>query len=158
MNTTNTSCPSCGSWWRFPLLLLLVLTAILIVRNGGIRNTTTDTGVSSRDAAADAPAKQTVALSIDFGDGRRQEFKPVAWREDMTVRDVTRETPREDLKLEVRGEGASAFLANLDGVANEGAEGRNWMYSVNGKPGDRSFAIYELKPGDQVLWTFGGQQ
>jgi hypothetical protein len=99
-----------------------------------------------------------VALAIDFGDGQQEVYEPISWREGMTVRDLTRETRRDALNLEVRGTGASAFLQNLDGVENEGADGRNWLYSVNGKPGDKSFAIYELQPGDQVLWTFGGRQ
>jgi hypothetical protein len=99
-----------------------------------------------------------VSLAIDFGDGQQQTYDSIAWREGMTVRDLTRETRRDKLKLDVRGTGASAFLHNLDGVENEGADGRNWLYSVNGKPGDKSFAICELQPGDRVLWTFGGQQ
>ncbi len=49
----------------------------------------------------------------------------------------------------------SAFLTAIDGVENEGADGQNWTYTVNGQIADRSFAVYELKPGDQVLWTFG---
>jgi hypothetical protein len=158
MNTSPSSCSSCGSWWRLPLLLGLVLAAILLVRNGGIRHSTTDTGAPSLDAPAVEPAGEAVRLSIDFGDGRQQKYQPIAWREGMTVRDLTRETRRADLKLDVRGTGASAFLANLDGVENEGADGRNWLYSVNGKPGDKSFAIYELEAGDHVLWTFGGPQ
>jgi hypothetical protein len=140
------------------MLLALVLVAILLLRDGGVRDSTTDSGAPSDDGPAGTKSDKTVALAINFGDGRRQAYEPIAWREGMTVRDLTRETRRKDLKLEVRGSGESAFLASLDGVANEGADGRNWMYSVNGRPGDRSFAIYELEPGDQVLWSFRGQQ
>jgi hypothetical protein len=45
-------------------------------------------------------------------------------------------------------------LAELDHVGNEGAGGRNWLYQVNGKHADRSFAVYVLQPGDHVLWRF----
>ena len=36
---------------------------------------------------------------------------------------------------------------------NEG-DGKNWLYSVNGKTGEVSAAIRKLDPGDTVLWTF----
>jgi hypothetical protein len=157
MQESPSKCATCGSWWRLPLLLGVVLVAMLLLRNGGIHTTRTDSGTTPPNAPAEA-AKETVVLSIDFGDGRRQDLEPVAWRSGMTVRDLTRESRRENLKLVVKGTGASAFLASLDGVENEGADGRNWMYQVNGEPGDRSFAIYELAPSDRVLWTFGKPQ
>jgi hypothetical protein len=159
MNASSPSCNTCGSWWRLPLLLAFVLVAIWLLRDRGVRDAKPDSGDTVQGTpAGSADASKAVSLTIDFGDGRRTEFEPVAWREGMTVRDVTRETPRADRRLDVRGSGEAAFLASLDGVANEGADGRNWIYSVNGKNGDRSFAIYELEPGDQVLWTFGKQQ
>jgi hypothetical protein len=46
-------------------------------------------------------------------------------------------------------------LTSINGVANEGAGGNNWTYEVNGRSGDRSYAVYELRAGDRVLWTFG---
>jgi hypothetical protein len=157
MQESPSKCSTCGSWWRLPLLLGVVLVAMLLLRNGGIRTATTDSGAAPPNEPAGA-SQETVVLSIDFGDGRLQELEPVAWRSGMTVRDLTRETRRENRNLVVKGSGASAFLASLDGVENEGADGRNWMYQVNGEPGDRSFAIYELAPSDRVLWTFGKPQ
>ena len=159
MNQSSPSCSTCGSWWRLPLLLAFVLVAIWLLRDRGVRDAAPDSGGATRGATAGVDgASKTVSLAIDFGDGRRTEFDPVAWREGMTVRDATRETPRPDLQLDVRGSDEAAFLANLDGVANEGADGRNWIYSVNGENGDRSFAIYELEPSDRVLWTFSKPQ
>src|SRR5688500_3626315 len=100
MNAPSPTCSSCGSWWRLPLLLGLVLAAILLVRNGGIRNSTTDTGEPSSGAPTVEPTDKTVSLIIDSGDGRRREYDPIAWRDGMTVRDLTRETPRQDVKLD----------------------------------------------------------
>ena len=57
-----------------------------------------------------------------------------------------------------KGSGESAFLTTIDGIENQGDTGHNWTYSVNGKHADRSFEIYKLEPGDQVLWTFGPQK
>jgi hypothetical protein len=140
------------------LLLAFVLAAVWLLRDRGVREVTPAGESTKRPMPSETGAGRTVSLTIDYGDGRRTEFEPTAWREGMTVYDVTSETQRQDLKLETLGTGESAFLANLDGIENEGANGRNWMYSVDGKLGDRSFAVYELEPGDQVLWTFGKQQ
>jgi hypothetical protein len=138
--------------------LALVLAAVWLIRNRGLRESAPAPEAARKSTPADAAAGKTVSLTIEFGDGRRKQFDPITWHEGITVQNLTRETPRSDLQLNTLGTGASAFLANLDGVENEGADGRNWTYSVNGKLGDRSFAVYELQPGDQVLWTFGKQQ
>ncbi len=151
------SCSSCRSWWRLPLLLALVLAAIWLLRDRSVRDAAPDSNDAPPGTSAVTVGEETVSLTIDFGDGRRTQFEPIGWREGMSVRDLTRETSRPARRLEVQGSGKSAFLASLDGVANEGADGRNWTYDVNGERGDRSFAIYELRPGDRVLWTFGAQ-
>jgi hypothetical protein len=158
MDSSSPSCSSCGPWWRLPLLLALVLAAILLLRDRGVRDADLDAKGTSRNGTAGESTNQKVSLAIDFGEGGGRKYEPAKWREGMTVLDLTRETPRPDLELNVQGSGASAFVASLDGVGNEGADGRNWTYTVNGKRGDRSSAIYELRPGDQVLWTFAPQQ
>jgi hypothetical protein len=141
-----------------PLLLAFVLAAVWLLRDLGVRESTPASKDATPPIAGEATSGPTVSLVIDYGDGRRTEFEPIAWRKGMTVYDVTSETERYDLKLKTLGTGESAFLANLDGIENEGADGRNWTYSVDGKVGDRSFAVFELQPDDQVLWTFGKQQ
>jgi hypothetical protein len=60
-----------------------------------------------------------------------------------------------DLAITQRGSGQAALLTAIGDVSNEGAGGSNWTYEVNGQSADRSFAVYELRPGDRVLWTFG---
>jgi hypothetical protein len=78
----------------------------------------------------------------------------------MTVRDALAAAVDSsgNVKFAQQGADQSAFLTEIEGVKNEGAGGRNWTYTVNGKLGDRSFAIYPLRPGDQVLWTHAAQQ
>lgn len=158
MDAPSPTCKSCGSWWRLPLLLAFVLAAVWLLRGRGVRESTPSVGDTAQSKAGEATSGPTVSLVIDYGDGRRTEFEPIAWREGMTVYDVTSKTERHNRKLKTLGTGESAFLANLDGIENEGADGRNWTYSVDGKAGDRSFAVFELEPDDQVLWTFGKQQ
>jgi hypothetical protein len=131
-----------------------VLVAVWLLRGRNLEEQEPRVGDQSKPAAEMVAAGQVVALTVDYGDGRREQFESIPWRQGMTVLDVTRESPRENAQLEIRGNGESAFVASIDSIANEGADGRNWTYSVNGKVGDRSSAIYELQPRDQVLWSF----
>ncbi len=157
MNSDTSSCKTCSSWWRLPLLLGLVLVVVWLLKDRAQDATTTEV-VATASEDAIVPTGQTVSLAIDFGDGEEKEYPAIGWRDGMTVRDVMLETVRENGRLEVRGSGEAAFLAGLDGKANEGDGGRNWLYSVNGEAGDRSFAIRAVRPGDRVLWKFVGQQ
>jgi hypothetical protein len=149
----SNACSSCGSWWRLSLLLALVLTAILLWHWCHDRTTQSALSSSTEPAAGESATREKVSLTIDFGNGRRQEFESVAWHQGMTVADSL--SAARGLATSQKGSGSGAFLTEINGVANEGADGRNWMYEVNGAGADRSFAVYVLRPGDRVLWTFG---
>jgi hypothetical protein len=150
--TDHESCPACNSWWRLPLLLAIVLAVIvLIVRPLG-RDPSTEPPQTLPENIAVEPNAQNVRLTIDFGDDREPITTESRWHEGMTVADLLNGEP--SISVTSTGSDASAFLTSLGGVANEGAGGRNWTYRVNDKHADRSFAVYELQPGDQVLWTF----
>ena len=102
------------------------------------------------------PTAKLVSLTIDFGDGFQKRFTSLKWHEKMTVLDAMKlaaDHPR-GIRFEHRGSKATGFLTSIDGVKNEG-RGRNWIYRVNGKLGDRSFAARNLVAGDAVLWKFG---
>jgi hypothetical protein len=138
------------------LLLAIVLVAVWLMRSRGF-------GPDAGDLKPVAPNEvvdlgQAVTVAVNFGNGIRTVFPPIAWQPDMSVHDAMRSTFRNDARFEIKGSDEGAFLESIDGVANEGAGGRNWVYSVNGKVGDRSFAVYELEPGSEVLWTFGKEQ
>jgi hypothetical protein len=139
------------------LLAALVIVAILARTRDTGETTKSDV---ERPAGQTAPeAGETVSLAIEFGAGRR-EYETQPLRAGMTVRDLFASAgePSGGIKFAQQGSGETAFLTELDGVKNEGAGGRNWTYTVNGKFADRSFAIYELRPGDEVLWTFAEQK
>jgi hypothetical protein len=97
-----------------------------------------------------------VRMVIDYDDGVEKHFARIPWHEGMTVMDAldyARKHAR-GIQFRHRGAGATAFLTRIDDLENEG-RGRNWIFHVNGEPGDRSFAISVLKPSDTVLWKFG---
>lgn len=113
---------------------------------------------TSKSTAIDEPvaSKKTVRLTIDYGDGVQKLFTDLEWKEKMTVLDLMKqgqEHPR-GIRFEMQGSGETGLLLKIDDLKNEGV-GRNWLYQVNDKLGDRSFAIYSLAAGDVVLWKFG---
>lgn len=101
-----------------------------------------------------------VSLKIDFGDGLVWQFSRIEFKPEMTVMDVMEQLSNRKihpLSFEHSGRGQNAFLKSIGGVANEGGgrSARNWFFRINGKLGERSFGIAELKPGDEVVWHFG---
>lgn len=103
--------------------------------------------------------KKTVRLTIDYGDGVQKTFGALPWQEKMTVLgalEAAAKHPR-GIRFEHRGRGASAFITSIDDLTNEGP-GRNWTYQVNDARGAVSAGALELKPGDSVLWRFGGSR
>jgi len=147
---------ACCSWWRLPLLLGLVLIAILLSQRDGIRQAEFQPDSVAPIDRRDAQPAKTVLLTINFGDGRPLLNESSDWHKGMTVGELLNAEPK--ISFATQGTGAAAFLTELNGIANEGAGGRNWVYSVNGTRADRSFAVYELRPNDHVLWTFAGRE
>ena len=155
-NDLPKNCSPCRAWWRLPLLLGLVLAAIVWSRVSHLREVPAGKNAEMPSPIATGDPRAKVELSIDFGDGRRTNFAAIAWNSRMSVADLMKAWP--NIAIKQKGAGESAFVTAIDDIENQGADGNNWTYSVNGQVADRSFAVYELKPGDRVLWTFGPQQ
>ena len=153
MPANSDSC-ACGSKWRLPVLLAIVLAAILLSQNRAIRDAVIGPAKEAHNERAGSASAERVTLTIDFGDRGPRQAEVTSWSEGMTVGDLLNRVRR--LSVAQQGSGASAFVTQINGVTNEGAGGRNWIYSVNGKAADRSLGIYELRPNDHVLWTFTG--
>ena len=45
-------------------------------------------------------------------------------------------------------------ICAIDDVENEG-KGNNWIFRVNKKLGEESFAVTAVNAGDVILWEFG---
>jgi hypothetical protein len=78
----------------------------------------------------------------------------------MTVDDMMTAASRlpNGIRYRVGGDGEMMLLENIDGIENEWGGSRFWLYRVNEALADRSMGIYELQPGDRVLWTFGEKE
>lgn len=110
---------------------------------------------AAADAVDDVQGEH-VRLVIDFGDGVEKHFTRLEWKDKMTVFDAMQlaRQHRRGIRFEYRGKGATLLLTQIDDVKNQGAGGKNWIYRVNEKVGNRSIAIYPLKSGDTILWKF----
>ena len=147
----STKC-DCGPWWRLPVLLAVVLGAILFSVGAQVNDVAIEPAGPPAGKQVQLEAVDKVTVTIDFGGEPRSLSNTVPWHKGMTVSRLLSSASLASFGQ--KGNGASAFLTQIAGVENEGAGGRNWMYSVNGKRADRSFAVYELQPSDHVLWSF----
>jgi hypothetical protein len=102
------------------------------------------------------PAGATASLTIDFGNGSRREWAALDCPPGATVGDLMRAARkfRPSVRYETTGEGERCLLTRLEGVAGEGPGGRYWIYEIDGRPGQQSFEVQPVEPGERVLWTF----
>jgi len=101
-------------------------------------------------------AAKTVRLTIDYGDGVEKTFSSLPWKEKMTVFDALQAAEKHPrgIRLSHTGSGEKTFITALDGLENQGADGANWRYEVNGQRGDVSAAVARLNAADKVVWRF----
>lgn len=103
-----------------------------------------------------ASAAEHYQLIVDYGDNSQKHFTELPWRDGLTVLEATKiaqKHPR-GIQAKSRSSGSTAFLTQIDDVSNEGGDGRNWVFRVNGELGDRSCGVYKVNAGDTVLWRF----
>jgi hypothetical protein len=155
------SCCNGPAAWKFPLLLLVVLAGIFFWKRSEPLTRPAGSFQASIDwVPAVRPNGDTVGLEVDFGNGARRVFDALPYHADMTVADVMDEARQFQpaIRYTQMGEGAGGFLTDLEGLKNEGASGRNWQYEVAGKPGNKSFCLQTVMPGEVVRWTFAGEE
>jgi hypothetical protein len=109
-------------------------------------------------AQAQKASSSAIRLVVDYGDGVQKQFV-LPWKEDMIVFDAMNLAQANPHGIKFTYEGSAPdkyFLTQIDDVKNEGSGSgkRNWLYSVNGIPSDKSFGIYKLKATDKVSWKF----
>jgi hypothetical protein len=101
-----------------------------------------------------------VRLVIDYGDGVIKTITGLPWTRGSTVLDVMNaaKSRPHGISFGYTGSGASAFLTQIDDIANEGGGKKNWQLWVNTSYADKSFAVYDVQPLDVVFWRFTTQE
>jgi hypothetical protein len=99
-------------------------------------------------------------LVIDYGDGVIKTITGLPWTKGSTVLDVMNaaKSRPHGISFGYTRSGASAFLTQIDDIANEGGGKKNWQLWVNTSYADRSFAVYDVQPLDVVFWRFTMQE
>lgn len=100
---------------------------------------------------------ETVAVRVDFSDiGKGSLSLTANYQEGMTAMDATTEALRaQALNYNVRGAGATAYMASINNVAefDYGAMS-GWLVEVDGVHIDRSAGATKVKPNSQVYWHY----
>jgi hypothetical protein len=116
-------------------------------------------GSASFGAAAQTA---TVRLVVDYGDGVVKTITDLPWSKGTTVLDVmtAAKARPHGIAFSSSGSGASAFLTQIDDVANQGGGTgkKNWQLWVNTTYADKGFGAYEVQALDVVFWRFTTNQ
>jgi len=152
------------AWLVLPGMLALVLVGLLAGRwiwpPEEIREGPGDPASRSASDRQPSPRPQgaTVSVAIDFGNGAERRFAALPWREGMTVLEAMQAAGdfHPGVTIAYRGDGDTAFMTAIDGVANAGAGGGNWIYEINGEKPTESMGLATLEPGDALLWRYSG--
>jgi len=152
-----------GGGWAFPALLaavLLVVAGVAQLRPKGEPQKAGNSPAAIEWSPTAEPQGETVGLTIDFGNGAKQQFEALPWRAGLTVEMLLQEAVkyRPGIHFTQQGEGEAGFLQSIEGLKNQGESGRNWMYEVNDRFAEMSFCLQKLEPGDRVLWKFAGRE
>ncbi len=136
---------------RFAALIVALLAVLVAYRflDGG-----------GQQEPGNAPVTgESVTIAIDRGDGEKLIETPVDWHEGMTVVDAMHQASAAgSFDFESQGRGEGALVTHIDGVANGGANGQNWIFDVNGEQAQVGVGAYQLKSGDRVLWRFAAYE
>lgn len=105
--------------------------------------------------AATASLADPIVLKITI-DEETAEFELAVSDGDLSIADVMKKVAEAEKKFryQARGRGDTFFVTEINGRKNEGARGRNWIFKVNGKLGNKSAGSFKIKAGDQVEWNF----
>lgn len=132
-----------------PLVVPILVAAILLLVAVGCEQVKEPSVASSRTAG-------TVELTIKLSQPDDDLVVAVPCSDDSTVFSIMeRAKNMGDLDFEARGTGETVFLNSIQGVENGGASGDNWVYCVNGELADKSCGVFEVKPKDKIVWSYG---
>ena len=140
-----------GAWCR--LLVLAMVLAVVPALASAQESKANTKKANTQQSSANS---KVVRLVIDFNDGSLKTYR-IDWEEGKTLEHYLKSASKHPrgIKMATRGSGPTAFLTSIDGLENQGASGKNWIYRINGELGTKSFALIKPKRGDRVLWKFG---
>lgn len=133
---------------------------VLLALIGCGRSATTGINTEVAVAEIDSADLGVVTVSINRPDGgdamATRGFVVHDVATGTKVEEFMRRLNREDptLDIEITGDGQTAFLNKMDGVATGGGEG--WTYRIDDEFVPKGIGVAELSPPTSLTWKFGG--
>ncbi len=134
---------------RFPRRFVFVCLLCSLLATASCRN-------DSQASKPPSDSSKLVEVQIDFnGHGENKQF-PVSWSSGQTAFSCLKQLEANGkLTVASKGSGSQTLLTAIDGLENRWSAGDNWVFTVNDRLGDRSSAVFDLRPGDRLIWRFG---
>lgn len=141
---------------RTKLSRLAFLLLICLLVPAGFNPAAEQQNATLEEPKVTAPAKTTVALTIDFADGAQKRYPSVPWKKGMTVLDSLQWASKHPhgIELKSRGKGALAMVLQIDDLKNGGGNGKNWIFYSNEKQGKKSCGAVVVQQGAEILWRY----
>lgn len=139
VNTEETR-PPIAAYRRLIVGLVLVVGGLLWIRGHQLQEAET---------AESNPAQPIGAVRVVF---QQPDAEPTEAEVPLAQGDTVFEATSRAATTRWQGKGAMALLQSINGIGNQGADGLNWQFEVNGQYADRGAGDYPLKPGDRILW------
>lgn len=149
---------------RFIISLVLVLAVVALFQlnkpngaNNEAASPEADNAQTTAENGLEPAEKVTLGMQREDQEGNIKELASpisVPWHEGQTVIEATQLAGKQSVPWQNRwqNQGEMAFLLELGGRKNEGSEGLNWQFDLNGKYNQRGAGQTVLKPGDAILW------
>ncbi len=103
----------------------------------------------------DVAATVSFLLTIDGGDDEKSASWPLNCPPETTVLGAMQRAQQAGLlKLTSSGNGEMAFVSAIDGVENEGGNGKHWIFYINGEIAKRGCGAVVIQPFDEIDWRF----
>ncbi|EMB15873.1 DUF4430 domain-containing protein [Rhodopirellula europaea] len=152
LKTTSNSLPAAGhfltrvSVWRFSPLAPVLFVAILlsVVGCGG------STAPVQPPVIEDYPSTGEVTFEFVIDEETTKSYVV-----DNVASGTTLETLMRDLsspKMEIGGEGTTAFVESIEGVATNATHG--WTFTVDGEFATNGIGTTELDPPNTIVWKY----
>lgn len=98
-----------------------------------------------------------VSLSLDFGDGRVEEFPSIGISGDENVFDVLLLSGAE-VEYQDFGGDMGIFIETIEGVGQRPEDkGKWWQFWVNGEYAQVGASSHKINPGDEIMFRFSDE-
>lgn len=137
------------------LLVPFIILAVIFGFYGGIAYK--DKHVQNAIRADSQSSQATVALMLDFGDGKIKTYDNIIINGRATVFSVMQKISEEnslDLEYKDYGNDMGAFIEAIDGYNNNFQEDKHWQFWVNNKYSKIGAGSYKLGGGEVVEWKY----